>query len=249
MAMVAVPLPSSDGSGRCGQTLSELAYYPTYMPGTALIVAGGARPDPLVMKALPPVDFCVAADSGADNARSVGLTVDAIVGDLDSVTEDTLHALRIRAVEIEEHPARKDKTDLELAMARALAEKPERLVVIGIGGGRLDHELANMAILASEESGTVRVEGLVGSARLTVIRGSMAVTGALGETVSLLPVLGNAEGVTTQGLEYELHDEPLLASQARGVSNRFVANQALISVRRGVVLVIQPHGLKERISG
>lgn len=219
------------------------------MPGTALIVAGGARPDPLVMKALPPFDFCVAADSGADNARSVGLTVDAIVGDMDSVSAETLHALKIRAVEVVEHPSKKDRTDLELAMARALAEKPERLVVIGIGGGRLDHELANMAVLASEESGTVRVEGLVGSARLTVIRGSMAVTGALGETVSLLPMLGDAEGVTTEGLEYELQDEPLLATAARGISNRFVANQALISVRRGVLLVIQPHGLKERSAG
>lgn len=219
------------------------------MPGTALIVAGGARPDPLVVKALPRVDFCVAADSGADNALAVGLTVDAVVGDMDSIAADTLNTLRLRAVEMEEHPARKAETDFELAMARALAEKPERVIVIGIGGGRLDHQLANIAVLASEQSGTVRVEGLVGSARLTVIRGSMAITGVLGETVSLLPVLGDAEGVTTEGLEYALEDEPLFAAGARGISNRFVAKEAKVSVRRGVLLAIQPHGLKERTSG
>ncbi|MEM7324289.1 MAG: thiamine diphosphokinase [Actinomycetota bacterium] len=219
------------------------------MSGTALIVAGGARPDPLVVNALPRVDFCVAADSGADNALAVGLAVDAVVGDMDSISADTLNTLRLRDVEMEEHPTRKDSTDLELAMVRALAEKPERLMVIGIGGGRLDHELANMAVLASEETGTVRVEGLVGSARVTVIRGSMAITGVLGETVSLLPVLGDAEGVTTEGLEYELTDEPLLATTARGVSNRFVAREAKVSVRRGVLLAIQPHGLKVRSTG
>lgn len=216
---------------------------------TALIVSGGARPDPLVVRSLPSIDFCVAADSGADNARAVGIAVDAVVGDLDSVSAEALDALRLRAAEIEEHPARKSETDFELAMARALAEQPDRLIVIGIGGGRLDHELANFSVLASEETGTVRVEAFVGSARVTVIRGSMAVSGVLGETISLLPALGDAEGVTTGGLEYELADEPLRATSGRGVSNRFVAKEASITVRRGVLLAIQPHGLKERAIG
>ncbi|MEM7275352.1 MAG: thiamine diphosphokinase [Actinomycetota bacterium] len=219
------------------------------MPGTALIVAGGSRPDPLVVKSLPTIDFCIAADSGADNARAVGIRVDALVGDLDSVSAEAVDALRLKAAEIEEHPARKAATDFELAMARAIAEQPDRLLVIGIGGGRLDHELANFAVLASEATGTIRVEGLVGSARITVIRGSMAVTGVLGETISLLPALGDAEGVTTEGLEYELVDEPLHAASGRGVSNRFIANEASITVRRGVLLAIQPHGLKERATG
>lgn len=227
----------------------EVAYHRTGMPGIALIVAGGSPPDPLVVNAIPRVDFCVAADSGADNALALGLAVDAVVGDMDSINPATLETLRARDVEIEEHPSRKNATDLELAMVRALAEQPERLLVIGIGGGRIDHELANLAVLASEETGTVRVEGLLGSARVTVIRGSMAITGALGETVSLLPAFGDVEGVTTDGLEYQLQDEPLLATGARGVSNRFVAKEAKVSVRRGVLLAVQPHGLKERSTG
>jgi thiamine pyrophosphokinase len=119
-------------------------------------------------------------------------------------------------------------------------------VVIGIGGGRLDHQLANYTVLSSDRFHTALVEGLVGSARLTVVRGAVQLAGALGETISLIPIRGLAEGVTTDGLEYQLNDEPLYAGSARGVSNRFVAERATVSVTRGVVLAVQPFALRER---
>ncbi len=216
------------------------------MPGTALIVAGGARPDPLVIRALPAADLIVAADSGADTAIALGLAVDVVVGDLDSVSGEGLARLRGAGTEIQEYPARKDNTDLELAVARALEAEPDHIVVIGIGGGRLDHAMANLTVLAAAGSGQTSIEGLIGSARLTVVRGRRALSGALGETVSLLPVLGRVEGVTTEGLEYPLVDEPLDAGTARGVSNRFVATEAAVTVAEGTLLAVQPFGLKER---
>ncbi|MGI9594954.1 MAG: thiamine diphosphokinase [Acidimicrobiales bacterium] len=216
------------------------------MPRTALIVAGGARPDPLVVRALPPVDFTVAADGGADHALSLGLAVDAVVGDMDSITADGLARLRSSGAEVVEYSASKDQTDLELAFARVVDELPNRIVVIGLGGGRLDHALANVSVLAADGYGDAEVDGLIGSARLSVIRGVRTLTGALGETISLLPVLGRADGVTTDGLEYELVAEPLEPGSARGVSNRFVAATATVSVADGVLLAVQPFGLKER---
>ena len=213
------------------------------MPRTVLVVAGGARPDPDVVRWLPPVDLTVAADSGADHARRLGLAVDVLVGDLDSVSADTLAALRAGGVELREHPARKDQTDFELAMARAAEARATRIVVIGIGGDRLDHELANIAVLAADRYGGAEVEGLVGPARVTVIRGARSLAGVPGETVSLLPVLGPVEGVTTVGLEFELAGEPLHPGTARGVSNRFVAAEATVRVERGTLLAVQPHGL------
>lgn len=219
------------------------------MSGTVLVVAGGARPDPLVISALPNIDFCIAADGGADYAVGLGMEVGALVGDMDSVSPDCLAALRAAGTEIQEHPAAKEKTDLELAMQRAMDEEPELVLVIGIAGGRLDHALANVAVLASEDFKAAPVEGLIGSARVTVIRGERELSGALGETVSLLPVNGIANGVTTKGLQYPLADEPLHAGSARGVSNRFVATTATVTVRDGVLLSVQPFALKERSAG
>ena len=219
------------------------------MPGTALIIAGGARPDPLVVKALPDIDFCVAADGGADHARACGLAVNALVGDLDSVSEGELTTLRSAGIEIDQYPAAKDNTDLELALLRAMATTPDRMIVIGIGGGRVDHELANMAALAADAYSDVPIEGLVGSARLSIIRGARTLAGVLGETVSLLPMHGRATGITTEGLQYPLTDEALEPGSARGVSNHFTAVEAMVTVVSGVLLAVQPFALKDRGAG
>lgn len=216
------------------------------MPGTILVVAGGNRPDPLVVDALPPVDFCVAADGGADSARSLGLPVDAVVGDMDSISVGGLAALRAAGADVQEHPADKDQTDLELAMERAAEESPDRIVVIGLGGGRLDHALANMSVLAGRDYGDTPVEGLIGSARLSVVRRTRQLNGEPGEIVSLLPLLGRAEDVTTEGLEYPLVSEPLEPGSGRGVSNRFVTTTATVTVGEGILLAVQPFALGNR---
>ena len=218
------------------------------MPGVSLIIAGGARPEPSVFKALPDdIDLCIAADSGAEYALAAGLQLDVVVGDLDSISADALATVEAAGVEIRRHPAAKDRTDLELAFDRVLEAEPDRVVVVGIGGGRLDHALANIGVLAaSARDGGFEVDALVGYARLSIINGARTLNGALGETLSLLAVLGGVEGVTTEGLEFPLYDEPLAAGSARGVSNRFVAPLATITVASGILLAVQPFALRER---
>lgn len=215
------------------------------MSGVTLIIAGGARPDPLVLAALPAYDRCIAADSGADLAVEIGVGIDVVVGDLDSISGPTLESCRSGGTDIREFARDKDRTDLELAVEAAHEDRPDRLVIIGLAGGRFDHALANVGVLTAAARDGVEVDGLIGSSRLAVIRGTRTLAGALGETLSLLPVLGTAEGVTTAGLEYPLVDEALLAGSARGMSNRFIAPEATITVRRGVLLAVQPFALRE----
>ena len=209
-------------------------------------VAGGARPDPLVIRAIPAVDFCVAADSGADHAIEAGFEVDCLVGDLDSISAKGLEAVRRSGIEIREFPADKDKSDLELAFDRALEERPERVLVVGIAGGRPDHELANIMALANDRFRSIEVDGLLGSTRMSVIWSSRTLTGALGETISLIPLATAVHGVTTVGLEYPLTGETLRAGTSRGISNRYVAPEATITVERGPLLAVQPHALADR---
>ncbi len=228
------------------------------MPGVSLIVAGGAHPEPSVVAALPEVGRCIAADSGADHAFDLGLDVDVVVGDLDSISPAGLDRVRSLGLAIRSSPTAKDQTDLELAIEVALEqvgdEHHDKIIVIGLGGGRLDHALANVTALAdiAERAAAlgrdVEVDGLIGSARLSVVRAHRELSGALGETVSLLPLLGSVDGVTTTGLEFPLDDEPLLAGSGRGMSNRFVARQATVEVRQGTLVAIQPFALRERLT-
>lgn len=207
---------------------------------TVLVVAGG---DPIARWQLPvmrPATMVIAADSGIDHARSLGLQVDVAVGDFDSVTAEGLAWAEAAGAEIERHPRFKDATDLELALTAARDVRPARVHVVGGHGGRLDHLMANVLLLASPSLAAVQVTAQMGPARLTVIRSHAALFGGVGDLVSLLAVHDVASDVTTSGLRYALVHDVLRPGSTRGVSNELVAEQANVEVGGGVVVAVQP---------
>ncbi len=226
-----------------GQTAARVAYAATTMPTTVLILAGGASPTPDVRNALPAAAMCIAADSGTEHARALGRVPDLVVGDMDSASADALAWAADHGAILETHPVAKDQTDLELALDRAVEQGPERIVVAAIGGGRFDHLLANVQVLADRRYATAHVDALVGTSLISVIHDERALRGEVGETVSLLPMHGDADGVTTQGLGYPLAGESLRAGSSRGVSNHFASTDATVTVARGTLIAVQPERL------
>ncbi len=206
---------------------------------TVVLVAGGDSIPPGVHRFLPPADLVIAADSGLDHAVSLGLRVDLVIGDMDSVQPDTLARLS-PDVAVEEFPVAKDATDLELALERALARHPRRLVVLGGHGGRIDHLLANVGLLADSRLAGVDVTWWAGADLVIPVRDHLDIAGTVGHTVSLIPIGGPAVDVTTRGLEWELAAETLLPGSTRGVSNRFREVKASVEVTDGVLVVAIP---------
>lgn len=209
-------------------------------PATVLVLAGGEATRPV---RLPAADLVVAADSGAEVARRLGLRVDVLVGDLDSVRADTLAALRESGAEVVRHHRDKDATDLELALTLATAGDPDRLVLVGGHGGRLDHALATPGALATVARPGRRVEAWLGRASVQATRDVVQVGGRPGELVSLLPWAGDARGVTTEGLRWALDDFTLESGSTRGVSNEVATPPARVAVAEGTLLVVRPHAL------
>jgi len=193
-----------------------------------------------VLDGVPRDAYVIAADSGLDHALGLGLKADLVVGDFDSVSAAALAAARADGTTIEQHPVAKDQTDLELALDHALARRPNRIVVVGGEGGRLDHLVAGLLVLTSERYAAVPIEARTGQAIVTVIRDEVRLHGDRGSVVTLLPVGGTACGVTTEGLRYPLADEDLSPGTTRGVSNELLASVARVRVRSGVLLAIQP---------
>jgi thiamine pyrophosphokinase len=68
--------------------------------------------------------------------------------------------------------------------------------------------------------------------------GSVTVDGRAGDLLTLLPLAGPVEGVTTHGLRYPLVAEPLLPGPARGLSNQLLETTATVTTVRGRLLVI-----------
>lgn len=201
-----------------------------------VVVASGQGP----AVGLPPARVVVAADGGLDRAASLGLEVDVVVGDLDSVSPSALERAEAAGVRIVRHPTAKDATDLELALDEAVALGAKRVLVVASDGGRLDHLLASLLLLASDRYAGLELDGLFGETLVHVVRGERAFPGRPGELVTLLPLGGRATGVTAEGLEYPLAGETLEPGTTRGVSNVFTGADARVAVGAGVLLAIRP---------
>jgi thiamine pyrophosphokinase len=205
-----------------------------------IVVTGGDAVEAASVPPLQPGAIVIAADSGVEQAQALGWPIAVAVGDFDSVDPAALRAAELAGAVVERHPAAKDATDLELALAAAVARGAQRICVVGGDGGRLDHLLANALLLASPAYADVEVTAVMGGATVTVVRSSAALEGPVGSVVSLLAVGGPAIAVTTDGLLYPLAREDLLPGSTRGVSNEIVASPATVRIDAGVLLAVQP---------
>ena len=201
-----------------------------------VVVASGPGPD----VAVPDGGTVIAADGGLDRAAALGLEVDVLVGDLDSVSPAALARAESAGTRIVRHPVAKDATDLELALDEALALGARRVLVIASAGGRLDHLAASLLLLGAERYAELELDALVGDALVHVLRSARTLRGTPGELLTLLPLGGAAEGVTTSGLEYPLDGETLGPGSTRGVSNVFTSAEARVTLAEGILLAIRP---------
>jgi thiamine pyrophosphokinase len=217
----------------------------------AIVVAGGDAPDRAALDvAWPgwdrPCDLVVAADRGALTAIALGLRPDIVVGDVDSLPAADAERLAAAGVPFARVPAEKDETDTELAILVAVERGADALSILGaLGGPRVDHALANVALLAHPALAGRGAVILDGRSRIRLLAAggeapaALALPGRIGDTVSLIPVGGPARGVVTRGLAYPLDGADLPAGPARGVSNARTATDASVGIRGGLLLVVE----------
>jgi thiamine pyrophosphokinase len=207
--------------------------------GPAVVFAGGDPVPEEVRDLLPRDALVVAADSGLDLARWLGVPVDLVVGDFDSADPEAVAAAAAAGARLERHPVDKDATDLELALdaVAGLGRSPV-VVVGGAGWDRLDHLVANVLLVASPRYAPLRLRWWVKGAEVSPVHGRLDVTGAPGDLLTLLAVGGPAAGVTTTGLRWPLLGETLLPGSTRGVSNELTAATASVTVEAGALVAV-----------
>ena len=188
-------------------------------------------------------DLLIAADGGALPLLRAGIVPHVAIGDMDSIGAAGLAELEAHGVAPQRFPRDKDETDLELALLYAAAAGATAIDILGALGGRWDHTLANVALLALPELRGRGARLLADRQTLFLVRDSATLEGQPGDTVSLLPLAGDAHGVTTRGLRYPLEDATLSYERARGVSNVLLDPPGRVSLRDGLLLVVQHSGL------
>ena len=183
-------------------------------------------------------DLVIAADGGANWCAAWGWQPDLVIGDMDSLDEATAGRLRRAGVPFVEHPVEKDETDLELALSVAVQQGADEIVVAGALGGRIDHTLGNLALLALPQLAGLPVRMVDGGQSISLMRDRLVVTGAAGDTLSLVPFGGDARGVSVTGVHWPLADADLPLGPSLGISNRLTGSQAEVTVQTGALLVV-----------
>ena len=210
----------------------------------AVIVANGFPTDPAGdRRHMEQGDLVIAADGGADYCRKLGIKPEVIIGDMDSIDRDPAVAKPSGDTEIIRHPARKDATDLELAIRLAIERGARSLVILGALGGRWDMSIGNLFLLAIPELKSIPVKVIDGNQEIVLLTGKDKAVfhGKPGDTLSLLPAGKNAEGITLEGLEYPLVRGTLPYGSSRGISNVFQSDKATVSLESGTLICVLIH--------
>ena len=187
-------------------------------------------------------DLVIAADGGAASLDAIGRVPDRLIGDLDSIEPALVGRLEAAGTKVDRHRPDKDASDAELAIQAALAAGATHIVLLGaFGGARIDHELANVLMLADPALVGADIQAVRGRSRVRALAGGrrLDLEGVAGDIVTLLPVGGDAEGVTTEGLRWSLDGATLRIGRSRGLSNLIEAAPAWVRVRSGTLLVVE----------
>ncbi len=205
-----------------------------------VIYLGGVAPE--TAPELNNIVAVIAADSGLETATAHGVKVDVVVGDMDSVDPAALTTAEQNGTLIEHSPSYKDDTDCEIALIRARDFDADELIVIGGGGNRSDHLLANISVLCGELTDGWLVTAYFSDCTVHICRENQSreFTNVEGKTVSLIPI-GVDAIVTTSGLQWELKDSTLEVHRARGISNVCVKDEIAVDVTRGTLAIIFPN--------
>jgi len=206
------------------------------------VISGGVVNDPQflyeeIRSVSNPVIIC--ADGAAQRLKESDIVPDCIVGDMDSVEEDTLKYFEAKGSRIIRHPEDKDETDTQLALECAFEMHPEAIRMFGALGGRIDHALANISLLVMCAKRGVDTKIVDKDCELFVIDRSCVINGREGETVSLFPLSSDVTGIALEGFRYPLSDGVMEIGKPYGVSNRLTGTRGTISLKTGYLLVIR----------
>ena len=184
-------------------------------------------------------ELIIAVDGGANHLYRLGIMPNYILGDLDSIDDDIRSYYEASDVVFKKFPTKKDETDAELAVWMVEEEGLLGIDIYAALGGRIDHELANIQLLYYILDRGMYPRIISEREEIYILNEEMNLKGSIGDIVSIIPVKGDARGITLANMEYSVEELDLKYSVTRGISNVMLAEDAYINVRDGCILVIK----------
>lgn len=178
-------------------------------------------------------DYIVCADGGYRHALKLGIRPDVLIGDMDSVGDESYDG------EIINLPVRKDFTDSEVCVKYVLLKDFDEILMLGFIGTRLDHTITNLMLLKQIAESGKKGKIIDEHNEIYFTSGENIIYGKKGDLISLIPFGGDLTGITTSGLDYPLENETLVFGESRGVSNVMISGKCTVNIGGGSGLIIK----------
>ncbi|MDD3853804.1 MAG: thiamine diphosphokinase [Syntrophomonadaceae bacterium] len=182
-------------------------------------------------------DLIICADGGADVLYEMELIPHVIIGDMDSISPESLQYFSRMEVQVLKYPRNKDFTDTQLAIAYAEQQGAEEVIFLGTLGKRLDHTLSNLFSSMDMVRKGKKITHYSPECIVYVFSGELEITGNIGEIISVMALTDVCQGVYETGVAYPLEDVQFEIDKPYAVSNHLIADQATIKVREGILAV------------
>lgn len=197
----------------------------------AVIICAGTIEDYASARAeIGEKDFVICADGGLRHAAKMGVCPDVIVGDFDS------YGTVPEGENVVVLPCEKDYSDTYMAATEAEKRGYRELLLLGATGTRLDHVMANLALLEVLRRRGTRATIKDGHNSIFAAENRETITGKAGATVSLLPIYP-VKGITLRGFKYPLNNAEIELIDTIWISNEVLSDEAEISFESGALLV------------
>ena len=174
----------------------------------------------------------IAVDGGVRHCIAMGITPSLIIGDFDSALSSDVAICDKSATRC--FPSNKDMSDTELGLNAAFESGADQVVIFSALGGRTDHSLANLMLLC-RYPGKVKIE--TECETIYAISDYKKEVSYPGQTISLIPIAGKVENVSSRGLKWELAGA-VLNENFISLSNVVEGEEFEIWVGQGTLLCV-----------
>ncbi|MGQ9855320.1 MAG: thiamine diphosphokinase [Fervidobacterium sp.] len=181
-------------------------------------------------------ELIVACDGGAEELRRRGIVPHVLIGDMDSISDDTLEYFESKGVKIQVYPHEKDETDFELALNYAFKHGATEVEILNWQGERIDMILAMIGLMSKYDN----VTAISDNCEVGVIKAGensdRTLKAVRGEIWSFIP-LCSAE-FSIEGFKYKFDGNMEITSPI-GVSNVALNSEMKVNVRQGKVVYVR----------
>ncbi len=205
-----------------------------------LVVNGSIKDMDFYKDILDNAKIVVASDGAANILYRYSKDIDYIIGDLDSISEEVLNYYKNKDVTVKRYPVKKDKTDSEISIDEIYKMGIEKIIMIGAKGDRIDHFIANLNLLYYADNIGVNLVILDENNEITLVKERQNyIDVKVNQTISFVSLIGEVQGITLKGFEYELDDYNLNFGSSILTSNVAKKERVFVEIGRGSLLCIK----------